>query len=60
MTARMYRLTQLHQRVDETLRREINRRAPDQLRVQYLKRRKLRIKDLLSRLTFKPLTPQHG
>ncbi len=60
MTARLYRLTELHQRVDETLRREINRRAPDQLKVLFLKRRKLRIRGLLSRLSARPLRVQHG
>ena len=54
MTARVYKLTELHQRIDANLRREINRRAPDQLKVQVLKKRKLRIKDLLSRMVRQP------
>lgn len=51
MTARFYKLTELHAKLDTALRREINRRAPDQLKVLALKRRKLRVKDLLARLT---------
>ena len=51
MTARFYKLTELHAKLDTALRREINRRAPDQMKVMALKRRKLRVKDLLARLT---------
>jgi len=58
MTARLYRLIELHQRIDETLRREINRRAPDQLKVVTLKMRKLRIKHLLARLHLRQLGGQ--
>lgn len=50
MKARFYKLTELHQKLDERLRREIARRAPDQFAVMALKRRKLRVKDLLARL----------
>lgn len=51
MTARIYKLTELHAKLDTALRREINRRAPDQLKIMWLKRRKLRVKDMLARLT---------
>lgn len=48
MTARFYKLTELHLKLDNALRREIGRRAPDPFKIMALKRRKLRIKDLLS------------
>ncbi len=54
MKARFYKLTELHQKLDAALRREINRRAPDQFKVMMLKRRKLRVKDLLARMTAAP------
>ena len=54
MKARFYKLTESHQKLDAALRREINRRAPDQLKVMMLKRRKLRVKDLLARMTAVP------
>ena len=54
MKARFYKLTELHQKLDSALRREINRRAPDQFKVMAIKRRKLRAKDLLARLTMAP------
>lgn len=54
MKARFYKLMELHQKLDSALRREIARRAPDQFKVMALKRRKLRVKDLLARLTAVP------
>ncbi|WP_271079361.1 YdcH family protein [Aurantiacibacter sp. MUD61] len=51
MTARFYKLTELHQKLDAALRMETMRRLPDQLKVMALKRRKLRVKDHLVRLT---------
>ncbi|MDE1467330.1 YdcH family protein [Aurantiacibacter sp. D1-12] len=51
MTARFYKLTELHQKLDTALRAEIARKLPDQLKVMALKRRKLRVKDHLVRLT---------
>lgn len=51
MSARFHKLTELHAKLDTALRREINVRAPDQMKVMALKRRKLRVKDLLARLT---------
>ncbi len=56
MKARYYKLTELHAKLDTALRREINARAPDQFRVMALKRRKLRVKDLLARLTPRALS----
>ncbi len=50
MKARYYKLTELHAKLDAAIRREVNRRAPDQFKVMALKRRKLRVKDLLARL----------
>ena len=56
MKARYYKLTELHAKLDTALRREIDARAPDQFRVLALKRRKLRVKDLLVRLTPRALS----
>ena len=50
MTARMYRLTEIHQKIDDHLRSEQKRKAPDQLQISHLKRMKLRAKDMLHRL----------
>ena len=50
MTARTFRLTQIHQRIDERLRLETLRRSPDFLEISRLKRLKLRAKDALHRL----------
>ncbi|MFB0612208.1 YdcH family protein [Aurantiacibacter poecillastricola] len=54
MKARIYKLTELHAKLDAALRREIRRRSPDQFKVMALKRRKLRVKDLLARLVAVP------
>lgn len=54
MTARLYRLTELHQRVDETLRLEQRKRLPDDFAMTRLKKAKLRIKDMIHRLTLQP------
>ncbi|GAA0267720.1 hypothetical protein GCM10009127_04320 [Alteraurantiacibacter aestuarii] len=51
MTARLYRLTLMHQRIDERLRMELKRRAPDQFALARLKKMKLRVKDLIHRHT---------
>ncbi|MFN2100481.1 DUF465 domain-containing protein [Altererythrobacter sp. MF3-039] len=45
MMARLYRLTEIHQKIDEHLRLEQRKRAPDSLEMTRLKRLKLRIKD---------------
>ena len=50
MTARTFRLTHLHQKIDERLRLEMRKRAPDLLEITRLKRMKLRAKDALHRL----------
>ena len=50
MTARMYRLTQIHQRIDERLRMELRKRWPDWIELSRLKRMKLRAKDALHRM----------
>ena len=47
MTARTFRLTQIHQRIDERLRLELKKRAPDTFEISRLKRMKLRVKDAL-------------
>ena len=51
MTARMYRLTQIHQRIDERLRMELRKRWPDWIELSRLKRMKLRAKDALHRMS---------
>lgn len=51
MTARMFRLTQIHQRIDERIRMEMRKRRPDWLELSNLKRMKLRAKDALHRLS---------
>ncbi len=54
MSARLYRLTELHQRIDTALRDEQRRRLPDVLQLMRLKRLKLRAKDLIARLSLTP------
>ena len=56
MRPRLFRLLEMHQRVDEALRRELQRRWPDPFRVRELKKRKLRVKDRLYRLVPQPRT----
>lgn len=51
MRSRTFRLLEIHQRVDDALRRELRRRWPNHLRVTRLKKLKLRVKDRLHRLT---------
>lgn len=53
MTARMYRLTTIHQRIDERLRMEARKLRPDWLEMTRLKKMKLRAKDALHRLTLR-------
>ena len=50
MTARSFRLTQIHQRIDERLRMELKKRAPDPWEISRLKKMKLRAKDALHRI----------
>ena len=51
MRSRTFRLLEIHQRVDDALRRELRRRWPNYLQVTRLKKLKLRVKDRLYRLT---------
>lgn len=51
MNACFSRLAEIHRRIDARLRREQKRRIPDELRMKRLKQRKLRIKDVLARLS---------
>ena len=53
MTARVFRLTQIHQRIDERLRLELRKRRPDWVQLSRLKKMKLRAKDALARLAGK-------
>lgn len=55
MSARLYRLTEIHQRIDDALRVEQRRRFPDSFEMVRLKKLKLRAKDLIARLTRRPL-----
>ena len=50
MTAEAFRLMEAHQRIDEELRLESDRRRPDPFKVMRLKRLKLGIKDRLNGL----------
>lgn len=54
MSDRLYRLIEVHQRIDEELRQEQGRRWHDPFRIMRLKRLKLRAKDLIHRLTLRP------
>jgi len=56
MNMRLYRLMELHQRIDEALRRERHRRRPDPFALALLTVRKLRIKDRM-RGAFGALVP---
>jgi hypothetical protein len=49
MNAIMYRLTAIHRKLDEEIRRELRRRFPDNLRLLRLKKLKLAVKDRLHR-----------
>lgn len=48
MSALMYRLSVIHHRLDEEIRRELKRRLPDSIRLLRLKRLRLMVKDRLS------------
>lgn len=60
MSSRLFRLTQIHQRIDDQLRAEQRRRFPDGLRMIQLKKLKLRAKDLIHRLTQSARTKSPG
>jgi uncharacterized protein len=51
MNPRTFRLLMMHQRLDSALRVEQTRRWPDVPRIQRLKKLKLRVKDILHRLS---------
>jgi|GEM_PF-1797251 len=55
MSARLFKLSELHQKLDEKIRHEMRRLTPDPFRVMELKRRKLRVKDLLARVARRPM-----
>jgi len=57
MADRLYRLMLAHQRIDEQLRREQRRRGASPFLLMRLKKLKLRVKDLMQRLS---RTPQHS
>jgi hypothetical protein len=52
----IYKLLQLHHKVDEQIRAEMKRRVPDSLQLLRLKRLKLRVKDRLHALTVRQRT----
>jgi hypothetical protein len=49
MNAFFYRLSSIHRKLDDEIRRELRRRAPDSLRLLRLKKLKLAVKDRLYR-----------
>ena len=51
MRPRFFRLLEIHQRIDETLRRELRRPWPEPFRIIRLKKLKLRVKHRLDGLT---------
>jgi hypothetical protein len=54
MHPRLYRLIEVHQRIDRALESERRRRWQDPFKIIRLKKLKLRIKDLISRFTRQP------
>ena len=50
MSIQAYRLTAMHQRLDEAIRDEMRRRLPDSIRLLRLKKLKLAVKDRLAAL----------
>jgi hypothetical protein len=52
MTSFLYRLAITHRRLDDEIRREMKRRAPDSLRLLRLKKLKLMVKDRLHRQVY--------
>jgi hypothetical protein len=47
MNSLIYRLSVIHKRLDEEIRRELRRRFPDNIRLLRLKKLKLAVKDRL-------------
>lgn len=54
MPRRLFRMMLRHQRIDELIRREQRRRAPDVFKLMRLKKLKLRIKDMIHRFVLQP------
>ncbi len=54
MSARLFNLTRMHQRIDESLRLAMKRPSVDPLELTRLKKMKLRVKDLIHRLSRRP------
>ena len=54
MRPRLFRLLEMHQRIDDALRRELRRRWPDPFRVVELNKLKLRVKNRLYGPTPRP------
>ena len=50
MTSTRYRLNVVHKRLDDEIRRELQRRLPDTIRLLMLKKLKLAVKDRLHSL----------
>lgn len=53
MNSIIYRLTVIHRRLDDEIRRELKRRFPDSFRLLRLKRLRLAVKDRLHGLALK-------
>jgi len=49
----LYHLSQLHKRLDDEIRTELRRRAPDSIRLLRLKKLRLAVKDRLWRLLYR-------
>jgi hypothetical protein len=54
VNAFLYRLTVVHRRLDDEIRRELRRRLPDSFRLLRLKKLKLAVKDRLHGHVLKP------
>ena len=49
MSAAFFRLSTIHRKLDDEIRRELKRRFPDSIRLLRLKKTKLAVKDRLAR-----------
>jgi uncharacterized protein YdcH (DUF465 family) len=54
MSWRVFRLTELHRKTDELIRREEGRKVPNPFEIMRLKKLRLAIKDRLAALTRRP------
>lgn len=54
MSSRLFRLMLVHQKVDDALRREQKSHFPNWFAIVKLKKHKLRVKDLIARLSRVP------